>query len=375
MNTPARSDVEILVIDDDSFFIEYLSGVLSDFKVTSSLTAELIDEATIKRCALVILDIDLGSENGFDVCEKVRQHCEITPILFISGMHDLDTRLKAYGCGGNDYVAKPFLAGELIEKTKSLIAGYQRIQALDNSLEERSALVFDIQREAYNLKIVNQFTLHSSQCKELDQLYILFFHALTELGTSGVLEIGGENTRSSDGNINNLEAEILSMADKLSRIYSFGNGRALYNWSNCRLLLRKVGNTIDTTAFLMDALEININRIQQEQALFSKTQEIEHHNAQSQAVISGLINEMTESITDEVLTLGIVSSLAPEEEQKLQALIATHHQRLNQQLAEQLALNEKLKNIIKQIRSTSPQFHSYIESIQQSDAEDSVELF
>jgi DNA-binding response OmpR family regulator len=56
--------------------------------------------------------------NGFELCTKVRtlpQYAK-TPVVFVTGLSDLESRANSTMSGGNDFIAKPFLFIELTVK-------------------------------------------------------------------------------------------------------------------------------------------------------------------------------------------------------------------------------------------------------------------
>lgn len=375
MNKLAAS--QILVIDDDPFFLDLVSHALNAYELTLQSTGTMISDAQdFSRFDLIILDINLDEESGCELCKTVRSHDLDIPILFISGMIDYNTRIDAYGVGGNDYITKPFDQQELQLKVESLIRSYKHTVNLKQRLSETSSLVFDVQRDASNLHVINRFIIASNQCKDEEALFAVFFHTLKELQTDGVLVISGVDIRSSCGEVSRLENEIINMSSHLPRIKSFGNNRAFYNWRNCQLLVRKVNELIDILAILMDSLEISIDKMLAEKKLMQQIKDLEDHSVYNKNKITVIVNTMSENINDELLTLGLVSSLTVEEEQHIQNLMLDFNQKLQAQLAEQDHFNQSLHSTILSLRSVSPEFKRFLDNLSSADGvEDDVELF
>jgi len=65
---------------------------------------------------LIILDINLPGENGFNIAMKIRQHSESIPILFLSARSLSEDRIHGLQIGADDYMTKPFQIKELILK-------------------------------------------------------------------------------------------------------------------------------------------------------------------------------------------------------------------------------------------------------------------
>src|SRR5690606_16811444 len=73
--------------------------------------------------SLILLDINLGHESGFDLCKRLRQTTQI-PILFISARSSDDDVLIALNIGGDDYIHKPYTLSILLAKVKAVLKRY-----------------------------------------------------------------------------------------------------------------------------------------------------------------------------------------------------------------------------------------------------------
>ena len=73
--------------------------------------------------SLILLDINLGDESGFDLCKKLRKTTQI-PILFISARSSDDDVLIALNIGGDDYIQKPYTLSILLAKVKAVLKRY-----------------------------------------------------------------------------------------------------------------------------------------------------------------------------------------------------------------------------------------------------------
>jgi CheY-like chemotaxis protein len=72
---------------------------------------------------LIFLDVDMPGMNGFELCTKLRalpEHSK-TPVVFVTGLTDFESRARSTLSGGNDLIAKPFLFMELAVKALSYI--------------------------------------------------------------------------------------------------------------------------------------------------------------------------------------------------------------------------------------------------------------
>ena len=113
----------VLVIDDERELAEYtakyfnMSGVETQYVLNAQDALAFLSENT---CSLVLLDINLGNDSGFDLCREIRNSMDV-PIFFISARSAEDDMLLALGIGGDDYICKPFSLGVLLAKVKAAL--------------------------------------------------------------------------------------------------------------------------------------------------------------------------------------------------------------------------------------------------------------
>lgn len=71
----------------------------------------------------MLLDLDLDTDNGIDVCRTMIEDPAITmiPIIFLTGTVDIETKVRAFDAGAVDYVTKPFDAVELRARVRAAL--------------------------------------------------------------------------------------------------------------------------------------------------------------------------------------------------------------------------------------------------------------
>lgn len=129
------ADYKVLMIDDDEVIAQTTSEYLNMFDVkTAYVTSyeaatEFLDKNLV---SLLLLDINLGDQSGFDLCRKVRENYDM-PILFISARTSDDDVLIALNIGGDDYIKKPYTLSILLAKVKTVLARYEREASAKNN--------------------------------------------------------------------------------------------------------------------------------------------------------------------------------------------------------------------------------------------------
>ncbi len=119
------NNISILLVEDHrqlaQTIVEFLeeTGALVDYAGDGNLARTLLSE---HHYDLVLLDIMLPGEDGYAVCEHLRQELALdTPVVFLTARDQLDDKLEGFARGGDDYLTKPFALPELKARVEALV--------------------------------------------------------------------------------------------------------------------------------------------------------------------------------------------------------------------------------------------------------------
>ena len=132
----------ILIIEDDETLAEALSDFLRESGYETSYASTLSQTLNVLRTSdinLIILDVHLGSEDGYTLCREIRTTYDI-PILFLTGCSSESEIIQGFSAGGDDYVTKPFRIRELLARIQALL---KRSRASDNFLQKSGDIIYD----------------------------------------------------------------------------------------------------------------------------------------------------------------------------------------------------------------------------------------
>lgn len=157
---------KILAVDDNPANLLVIRRVLAklDVDVVEAASGNDALKATLDdEFALVLLDVYMPDINGFEVAEILSQEegTRQTPIIFVTATYADDVhRLKGYGFGAVDYMAKPLEATILMSKVQVFLELYRHRMALRDALGELSERNRQLEIEVEQRKQMEQEMRH-----------------------------------------------------------------------------------------------------------------------------------------------------------------------------------------------------------------------
>ena len=112
---------KILIVDDSAEVLEKTQNLLSQVGysvVPCSSGEEALEILNKERFDLVLLDINMPSLNGYEVCLRIRQIFALDdlPIIFLTSREDSDSVTKGFHAGASDFVSKSALFDVLLAR-------------------------------------------------------------------------------------------------------------------------------------------------------------------------------------------------------------------------------------------------------------------
>jgi two-component system, cell cycle response regulator CtrA len=123
-NFPEALPMRVLLVEDDqatSRSIELMlkqEGFVCD---TSALGEDGLEVGKLYDYDIILLDLMLPDMDGYEVLRRFRAGRIKTPILILSGLTELDAKIKGLGFGADDYLTKPFDKRELIARIHAIV--------------------------------------------------------------------------------------------------------------------------------------------------------------------------------------------------------------------------------------------------------------
>jgi DNA-binding response OmpR family regulator len=117
---------KIMVVDDDEEFTTLYKAYLKmvGFEaISENRSSKAMELAHAELPDVIVLDLMIPEPDGFQLCRMLRADTNFknTPIIIVTALTDLDSKMVAMGAGANDYLTKPFHIDELKTRIISLL--------------------------------------------------------------------------------------------------------------------------------------------------------------------------------------------------------------------------------------------------------------
>jgi two-component system, sensor histidine kinase and response regulator len=144
MKSDEQMQGRVMVVDDTPINLSLMEEMLT---TAGYVVAAFPDGARALRAAnveppdLILLDVMMPEMDGFQVCKQLKQEPRLSdiPVLFISALDDVSSKVKAFAAGGVDYVTKPFQPEEVLARVRTqliLRRQQERIEAQHREIQE-----------------------------------------------------------------------------------------------------------------------------------------------------------------------------------------------------------------------------------------------
>ncbi len=115
--------MRILVVEDEEHLAELIRKGLKENGYAVDVARDGDEGEFLARTGVydvVVLDIMLPRQSGFEVVRKVRAAGSTVPVLFLSARDEVQDRVTGLDLGADDYLTKPFAFSELLARLRAL---------------------------------------------------------------------------------------------------------------------------------------------------------------------------------------------------------------------------------------------------------------
>ncbi|MBR2841478.1 response regulator transcription factor [Candidatus Saccharibacteria bacterium] len=135
--------MRVLYVEDEKFLADAVKHNLEKQGITTDLAhdgEEGLDMALKEIYDCVVLDIMLPKLSGTDILKRMREKKVQTPVIMLSALCEVESKIQHLDKGADDYLAKPFKTAELVARIKAIL---RRPSEIKNNELTYSNLVLD----------------------------------------------------------------------------------------------------------------------------------------------------------------------------------------------------------------------------------------
>jgi CheY-like chemotaxis protein len=256
------SKPHVLIIDDDSIYLELLAEGLEDqFLVkcanTLALAEDLLKENLNFDIALV--DENIGLDKGSDWIQlKISQNTPVKSFVLYSGLATEEAILKGLECGADDFLAKPISLLALNNKLEKLIDYQDKIHNFEDELKSKDNVINVSMAQASKYGSCMQLTSKLNSCTSFEEIRDDVFNYFYSMQLEGCiafypLSVPPVFFSSKKGCCSPVETEVMELLKSKPRLFRFGS-RTIFNHPLVSILILNLEEgTIDTDIYI-DAL-------------------------------------------------------------------------------------------------------------------------
>jgi len=210
-----RQNKAVILIADDNVIVQEMLGELLS---TSGHNYDLVfaengQDAVEKSISilpdLILLDVMMPKMNGYEVCERLRNHEKLAevPVLMVTALDDRESRVRGLNAGADDFISKPFYGEELLARVNTII----RLNRYRGLRDERAKL------EDANTELVSLNNKLQLVNDELQTAY-----DATIKGWARALELRDQETQGHS-------QRVVSMSIHMAQLYGISESQKLNN--------------------------------------------------------------------------------------------------------------------------------------------------
>src|SRR5216110_2740760 len=144
--------MRVLLVEDDAQTAASIKMLLINENFicdTTDLGEDGLEIGKLYDYDIILLDLMLPDIDGYEVLRRLRAARVDTPILILSGLGELDNKLKGLGFGADDYLTKPFDKRELIARIQAIV---RRSKGHSGSVIRTGKLAVDLDARAVEVE-------------------------------------------------------------------------------------------------------------------------------------------------------------------------------------------------------------------------------
>jgi len=396
----------ILIVDDDKFIQKVLTKFLQDdYKIDIVNNGEeALEYVKTKKPSIILLDVEMPGQNGYEVCDTLKQNPDTKgiPVIFLSGKSSIRERMLGFEVGGDDYLVKPCSKELLLAKLAILSEYIEQHDQLKTNITQATKTTLEAMSSSAELGKIVRFIKRSYQISTIDNLASELNQVLRELDLNTSVMFIHQNTHHFYSThkeiVAPLEQELITMMHEGNRITDFGC-RTQINYPQVSLLIKNMpledrnryGRIKDGIPFLLEAIDAKLKIISAEQA-FKKQNEalskvvgavqttlgnVSHLFSNNQKDVSNVMTQLNVDLSLQLNNLG----LEEDQEKFILDRVEESSEKLRETMTKGGNIQASLEKVATLLEKINKDQHRIIneslssEVVEEEDNSDDIELF
>lgn len=176
-----------MIVDDERDMRHLIEMMLknSQFEtITASSGEEAYYALRHNSVDLILLDVMMPNENGFEVCTRIRETSKV-PIIFLTARDASEDKVRGLTIGADDYIVKPFTIDELVARINAVL---RRTGATELEIQQKYIAIDPIKLDEVARKVYVEDKVVPLTLKEFELLYLFMLNPGTAYSREQLLE-------------------------------------------------------------------------------------------------------------------------------------------------------------------------------------------
>lgn len=333
------SKPNVLIIDDDSGYLELLSEGLEDnFNVRCADNLSKAEDLLQKNIDfdIALVDENIGTEKGSSWIKfKKSQGISVKSFVLYSGLATEEAILKGLACGADDFLAKPISLLALNTKLEKLIKYQEKILDFEQEIKSKDNVINVSMAQASKYGSCMQLTSKLNSCNNFEEIRDDVFNYLYSMNLEGCIAFYPIADTplffsSKNGFCSPVETKVMKLLKIKPRLFRFGS-RTIFNHSLVSVLILNLAEKnidtdiyIDALASVIECVGARIEFITYKNSLIKVQEQIQNAVETTQKMVEISKHHQQEVMNEIVQKIGLsfhVLDLNEEQEEYLMKLV------------------------------------------------------
>lgn len=352
---------KVLIVDDEKDIVDLVTSSLdSDFELVGVVDPKTVmDTVNANDLDLAILDINMGSVTGYELCEQIKSAKPELPVVFLSGMDGDQDIVRAYEVGGFDFISKPFHPRALLEKIRKVIDFTSQLTKIKTAQTSSQQVAHDAMSLASRYGMIVSFLDTNVETTNVGSLMESLGQTCDGLSLSHAIVCFNENGAPIYSTANPIEEKFICALKDEGRIVDHHN-RTIFSGEFVSILVKNMpmddpseyGMVKDIFAPLVTGASSRVKSILMQGALVTARNQIVDASQIMDEALSKQGEQLTQMIREylnDVQSTLMILEMSEDQEQYVLSQADDHMKAIVNLVSDQTVTKENLQGIVRNL--------------------------